>query len=178
MRKYLRVQIYLSKQIMQLSLDCYPTNSLTGPVTQKCCLSWQIPTQILYFTLKGKVYPFLYNRECFVKPLSSTYNILRHIFLHPPIFNSHLYSNYTVTSLELVQSSVFLTFITLPMLCFQSFFLPALNIVLSDLIIKYCFSAISLKPWSKPPDSSFYTVPPPFCSYLFHSLSVEIPQKL
>lgn len=101
-----------------------------------------------------------------MKPTSSTYTINTHIFLHTAPPNSHLYSNYIATSLYLVQSSVFLTLITLPMLCFQSCFLPALNIVLVNISIKYCFSAISLKPWRKILDSSFFTLPPTFCLHV------------
>lgn len=102
---------------------------------------------------------------------------LTHTFFYTPPPHSHLYSNYIATGLYLVQSSVFLTLITLPMLCFQSCFLPALNIVLVNISIKYCFSAISLKPWRKILDSSFFTLPPTFCLHLFHSSSVGTPKK-
>lgn len=116
-----------------------------------------------------------------MKPTSSTYTINTHIFLHAPPPFTPLFKLYSYWSLPVstssYQSSVFLTLITLPMLCFQSCFLPALNIVLVNITIKYCFSAISLKPWHKILDSSFFTLPPTFCLHLFHSSSVGTPKK-
>lgn len=96
---------------------------------------------------------------------------------HPFTFNSSIFSSCMVTSLDLIQSLVFLTFITLPMLCFQSCFLPALNIVVFDVKIKYYFSTLSLKLWCKLLHSSFFPLPPTFFSFLFHSFSVGTPKK-